>query len=140
MSLAAMLASAIYSLSDAAAMKIAEPAIFVFWTYLLVCLLLTGLVLAGRDPNVKSIRAIARCWSQAPWRIITASVVSYVSYYFILMAFQLKGDAALVVAVRQISIPVSVILAAIFLGEPRFRRRLGWALALAVGVAIVVAS
>ena len=140
MALAAMLASAVYSLSDAAAMKFAEPPTFVFWTYLLVCLLLTGAAFFGRDESVRSFGAIVGCWLQAPWQIFTASLVSYVSYTFILMAFQLKGDPALVVAVRQLSIPVSVILAAIFLAEPRFRHRLGWAAVLAVGVVIVIAS
>jgi len=138
MALAAMLASAVYSISDAAAMKLAEPSTFVFWSYLIVCLLLTAVVLAGRDPKVRSMGDVARCWSLAPLKIISASVVSYVSYYFILMAFQMRADPALVVAVRQVSIPVSVVLAAVFLAEPRFRHRLGWAVVLAIGVVIVV--
>jgi len=140
LALAAMIASAVYALADAAAMQIAEPAPFVFWVYVLVSALMLGLALTGRDRNSQSLRAIYRSWLTAPWRIATASIVSYGSYYLILKAFQMKGDPALVVAVRQISIPVSVILAAIVLGEPRFRQRLGWALMLAVGVVIVIVS
>lgn len=140
MALAAMVASAVYSLADAAAMQVAQPATFVFWTYLLVTLLLAAAALLGRDGEAGSVSAIARCWGRAHWRIIAASIVSYVSYYFILLAFQMKGDPALVVAVRQLSIPVSVILAALVLAEPRFLHRLGWAGVLAVGVVIVVAG
>lgn len=138
LALAAMMASAVYALADAAAMKIADPATFVFWVYLVVCALLATVVLTGSAPPAEAIAGIARSWTRAPWRIIVASVASYVSYYFILQAFQMRGDPALVVAVRQISIPVSVILAAVFLGEPRFRQRFSWALLLALGVVIVI--
>lgn len=139
MALAAMVASAVYAMADAAAMQTADPAQFLFWVYLLVCLLLGGLAAFGGQGE-GSIASLTRGWLQAPGRILAASVVSYGSYYLILMAFQMKGDPALVVAVRQVSIPVSVVLAALFLAEPRFRHRIGWAALLAVGVIIVINS
>jgi len=140
MALAAMIASAVYAIADAAAMKTAEPETFLFWVYLLVTTLLAGLALANGEGARQTLAAIATCWSAAPFRIAAASALSYASYYFILMAFQMNGDPAIVVAVRQISIPVSVVLAAVFLAEPRFRHRLGWAAVLAIGIAIVIAG
>jgi len=74
---------------------------------------------------------------QNPWRILFAGLSSYLSYLLILRVFQLGAEAAAVSAVRQVSIPVSVILAALVLKEPRGLRRLGWAVLIAIGIAMI---
>jgi len=52
----------------------------------------------------------------------------------ILIAFELGGDEAIVRAIRQASIPISVLLAGYFLKENETFRRLGWATLIAVGI------
>ncbi len=130
----AMLGSAFYSLSDATAMQATSPAPFLFYTYIL----LTGMlatVRAWEDRHAKSpISGLLRGWVTSPWRIFIAGLTSYVSYIFILNAFQLGAEAAPVTAVRQASIPVSVLLAALILKEPRFLHRIGWASLIALGI------
>lgn len=130
----AMLGSAFYSLSDAAAMQATSPAPFLFYTYIV----LTGLLAAIRaweDRHMRSpLSGLLRGWITSPWRILIAGLASYVSYIFILNAFQLGAEAAPVTAVRQASIPVSVILAALILKEPRFLHRIGWASLIAIGI------
>lgn len=134
----AMVASAAYAVADAKAMQHAAPAAFLFWCYSIVSILLSLVCLVERPriqplaPNLRQPQFIA------PYRIFVASVSSYASYYLILMAFQLQADPALVSAVRQASIPVSVILAAMILKEPRFLQRMGWASLLAAGILMIM--
>ncbi len=138
--LVAMFGSAVYALADAEAMQQVEPAPFLFWVYILVSIGLAALgwVANGRGghPLVGGVAAVGG----GPARIVSAAVVSYLSYRFILAAFQLGGDPAAVTAIRQISIPVSILLAAIVLGEPRGLRKLVWGGLMAVGIAILASS
>jgi len=136
----AMVASATYSLSDAAAMQIASPAPFLFYVYIIVTLML-GAIRAWEDRHLATpFKGVVRGWVQAPWRIIFAAGSSYVSYILILTAFQLGAGAATVSSVRQASIPVSVVLAAVILKEPRFLHRIGWASLLALGIICITLS
>lgn len=133
----AMLGSAAYSLSDAAAMQHIGSAPFLFFTYLQVTLIL-GLVRAWEDRGSASpVWGVFRGWIEAPWRILFAGVSSYLSYLLILHAFSIGAEAASVSAVRQASIPVSVVLAAIVLKEPKFLRRIGWAALIAIGIVLI---
>ena len=136
----AMLGSAIYSLADAAGMQVTSPATFVFWGYLIVSCILSVVCLVDGGGAHSWVDTLTLCWKTTPLRIVVAALASYASYYFILTAFQLRADAAAVSAVRQASIPVSVILAAIVLKEPRFLNRMGWATLLACGIAIIALS
>lgn len=130
----AMLGSAAYSLSDAAAMQQVSPAPFLFFTYILVVLMLSG-IRAWEDRAAEApFLGVVRGWALAPGRIVFAGVASYLSYLLILSAFGLGAEAATVSAVRQASIPVSVILAAVVLKEPRFLHRIGWASLIGLGV------
>lgn len=136
----AMVASATYSLADAAAMQIVSPAPFLFYVYIIVTLML-GAIRAWEDRHLAApFRGVVRGWVQAPGRILFAAVSSYVSYILILMVFQLGAEAATVSSVRQASIPVSVVLAAVILKEPRFLHRIGWASLLALGIICITLS
>jgi drug/metabolite transporter (DMT)-like permease len=141
LALLAMIASAAYSVADAIAMQqSAPPAAFLFWVYTLVSLLLMIACLLERAVGVRHAPKLIVGGSRGLYRILIACFSSYASYYLILLAFQLHADAAVVSAVRQASIPISVILAALLLKEPRFMQRMAWASVLAVGVAIIVSG
>lgn len=141
LALVAMVASAAYSVADAFAMQqSAPPAAFLFWVYGIVSLLLFSACLIERSRGVLQMSQLLQ-WGRRDFsRILVASFSSYASYYLILLAFQLHADAAVVSAVRQASIPVSVILAAWLLNEPRFMQRMSWAFVLAAGIVIIVSS
>ena len=136
----AMVASAVYALADAAAMQDVDAAPFLFSTYVLVTLMLAT-ARAWEDRHLSDpFWGVVRGWCQAPWRIIFAGATSYVSYLLILKAFQMGAEAAVVSSVRQASIPISVIMAAVILKESRFLNRLGWACLLALGIILVALS
>lgn len=139
LAMAAMLGSAAYTLSDAVAMRLVAPASLLFSIYILVTLsLLSALALERR--RQAPLRRLAACWRAAPLRVLSAGVVSYISYLLILTAFQLGGEAAAVSATRQVSIPVSVLLAAWVLKETRIVSRLGWSALIAAGVILLVVA
>ena len=77
---------------------------------------------------------------RVPWRIMLAGVSSYLSYFFILRAFQLGAEAAAVSAVRQASIPVSILLAAIILLEPSFLKNIAWSSLIMLGILLITLS
>ena len=87
-----------------------------------------------------SFAKVVQHWMLVPWKIILAGVSSYLSYLFILMAFQLGAEAAAVSAVRQASIPVSITLAAIILLEPSFLKNIAWASLIALGIIFITFS
>jgi drug/metabolite transporter (DMT)-like permease len=141
LALVAMVASAAYSVADAIAMQqSAPPAAFLFWVYSLVSLLLLFACLIERGTGVLQIQQFLEGGRRHFGRILLASLSSYASYYLILLAFQFHADAAVVSAVRQASIPVSVILAALLLKEPRFMQRMSWASVLAAGIVLIISS
>jgi len=104
----AMIGSAGYTICDAKAMSAVSPAPFLFWSYVMLTPALAALTL-----------------------------VSYLSYLCILYAFGLGAGAAQTAAMRQASIPVSVVLAAVVVGETRFLNRLGWATLIALGIVLM---
>ncbi|EBA14322.1 hypothetical protein RSK20926_15762 [Roseobacter sp. SK209-2-6] len=133
----AMLGSAAYSISDATAMQSASSAPFLFWTYIFVTLSLASLRAWEDRAQSAPLLGVIRGWAQNPWRILFAGFSSYLSYLLILWVFQKGAEAAAVSAVRQVSIPVSVVLAAILLKEPRGLHRLIWATLIAIGIAMI---
>jgi len=140
LALMAMVASAAFAVADALAMQHTTPAAFLFWVYGLVSILLMCVCLAERLRERSYAEDRMGGGRVALWRVLVASISSYISYYLILMAFQLNADPAVVSAVRQASIPVSVILAAVLLKEPKFLQRMGWASLLAAGIVMIVSS
>jgi drug/metabolite transporter (DMT)-like permease len=67
-------------------------------------------------------------------------VVAYTSYFLILMAYELGGNVAAVTAVRQASIPFSVLIGGIWLRERAMAGRLGASLLVAAGIVVIVFS
>ena len=136
----AMLGSAAYSISDAGAMQFTTPAVYLFYTNISVTVLLLGIQRWESRLNTLSFGEVAQQWMRVPWRIMLAGVSSYLSYFFILRAFQLGAEAAAVSAVRQASIPVSILLAAIILLEPSFLKNIAWASLIMLGILLITLS
>lgn len=134
----AMLGSALYSLADAHAMQHVTAGVFLFWVYVLVSLELAFACVLIEDGTL--VQRLVSGWAAVPWRILVAALTSYASYQLILFAFRAGADAAVVSAVRQASIPLSIVLAAIILREPKFLQRLAWGAFMAIGIAILVRS
>lgn len=135
--LIAMFGSAVYAIADSRAMQSIDPAPFLFWVYICVT---AGLVVVGgcvdRRPGGEGPKLVT-ILMRAPGKIIGAGAISYLSYRLILAAFQMGGEPAGVTAVRQVSIPVSILLAALVLGETEGQRKLVWGGLMAVGIAFL---
>lgn len=134
----AMSGMGVQSLADSEAMRVIEPAALLVWEYLLlipVCVIFFVLRKPiGRPASVHLFGG----WRKSPFRYLAAAVTSYISYYLILVSYQLGGNVAAVNSLRQVSIPLSVVLGGLYLREAQTRRRLNWAVVLAVGVIVIV--
>ena len=71
-------------------------------------------------------------------RFVIAGVTAYASYYLILWVFQLGANVAAVSAVRQISIPASVVMGCMIFKEERMTARLAWSVLLAMGIVVII--
>jgi len=137
LALLAMLGSAAYTVADANAMSVISPSVFLFYVYIIVALGLFGLGLSESRNMANSISLLKTNFAHAPRRIILADVSSYVSYYLILWAFKVGSEAAAVSAIRQVSIPLAVVVATIVLKEKKFFYNLWWASSVGIGVIII---
>ena len=137
LALLAMLGSAAYTVADANAMSVISPSVFLFYVYIIVTLGLFGLGLSESRNMANSISLLKTNFAHAPRRIILAGVSSYVSYYLILWAFKVGSEAAAVSAIRQVSIPLAVVVATIVLKEKKFFYNLWWASFVGIGVIII---
>ncbi|WP_207477847.1 EamA family transporter [Arenibaculum pallidiluteum] len=127
----AMLGTAVYSVADGAAMRHMTPEALLFWTQLGAIPPLTlGFRLAGAPIRGGGRGALPRA--------LAGGAISYASYYLILLAYGLGGDVAAVASVRQASIPMAVLVGALWLGEPALGRRLGASLLVAFGIVLIV--
>ncbi len=116
-----------YSLVDKAGVARLHPV-----PYLAVMGVAMSLVLAG--PILARRAALAREW-RSNWRtILIASTMNLTSYLLVLFAFTL-AKAGYVVASREISIVLSVLIGRLWLGEPELGRRLAGAAVVVAGVA-----
>ena len=137
LALLAMLGSAAYTLSDAGAMRSVSPSVYLFYTYILVGTGL-GLMLFWQHRGQSNLPGkMLSGWTLHPLRTLIAGGMAYASYILILIAFQNGADAAAVSAVRQASIPISVVLGAVLLHETSMVRRLKWASLIAIGIALI---
>lgn len=137
LALLAMLGSAAYTVADANAMSVISPSVFLFYVYIIVTLGLFGLGLSETRSIANSMSLLKTNFANAPQRIILAGVSSYVSYYLILWAFKVGSEAAAVSAIRQVSIPLAVVVATIVLKEKKFFYNIWWASFVGVGVIII---
>ncbi len=127
-------------LADAQAMNTVEPAAFLFAAYLIVTPGVALLFTVTR-PSSRSLGShLFGGWRHQPVRFLAAGTSCYLSYYLLLVAFQLGAGVAAASAVRQISIPLSVIMGGMLFGEARMMGRLGWSFVLAMGVAVIILS
>lgn len=133
--LLAMAGTGIYSIADAQLMQHIEPEVQMLWVEGLLIPYYLGMFLRRRthtryeDARHLLVRASM---------LIIPGIMAYVSYYLILMAFKWGGEVAAVTAVRQASIPVSVLLGGFFLREGAILRRLFAALLLAAGIVVII--
>ena len=139
LAVAAMFTSAIYSVVDAAAVQQVQPVVMYFGQSV-VGLATFALLLYARQRHAggPSASVLLASWVSHPWRHLTAASLAYISYFLILWAYQLGGNVAAVTSVRQASIPISVVGAALILKEPSMGRRLLWASVLTLGIIVIV--
>lgn len=147
LALTAMTGTGIYSLADTRIMQVVAPPVQLFWVegllspiYLIIFLAIRRRSGEAPAQPIAAVSAVRR----PPWRrilqIILPGVISYSSYYLILLAYQYGGEVAAVTSVRQASIPVSVLLGGLYLREGAIARRLIASLILALGIIIVAAA
>ena len=127
-------------LADAQAMRTVEPSAFLFLVYLIVIPSLAVIFAITKPPSVSVARHLFGGWRHQPVRFLLAGISSSLSYYLLLVAFQLGANVAAASAVRQVSIPMSVVLGGFFFKEARMMGRLGWSIVLALGVALVIVA
>ena len=136
--LVALAGSGVYSLADAEAMRTVEPMVFLFWVNVLVVLCSAIYIMVMKSPGRSHLTHLFGGWRQTPVMYVMAGLSSYASYYLILTAFQMGGNVAAVTSVRQVSIPLAVILGGLYLKEADTRSRLLWAVVLGSGVVVIV--
>jgi drug/metabolite transporter (DMT)-like permease len=136
----AMAGHGVTALADAQAMQSIEPMVLMLWVNILL-VLFCGTYFALRRPAHQSWGAhLLAGWRAMPARIVAAGALSYFSYLLILISFQLGGDVAAVSALRQASIPISVVLGGMYLSEKGIGKRFGWSAVLAIGIVIIILS
>lgn len=132
----AMCGTGIYSMSDAAASQLIPVPVLYFYVQIIFAFCY-GLImsLAGKL-HFSSIFLPVEFPSVR--RALLASVLMYSSYMFILHAYSIGGDVALVTTVRQISIPISVLMGGIWLRESGMLPRFVASGVLSIGIAIAL--
>lgn len=137
-SLLAMAGMGTQSLADAEVMQVLQVPVLLFWGFLFALMVLAVFLLLRRPAEQPWSDALIGGWRENPWRILTAGITGYLSYYLILIAYQQGGAAVPVNSLRQISIPLSVILGGLVLRELNMGSRFAWSLLLAAGIIIII--
>lgn len=117
-----------YTVLDRYGVRHANPLTYVWLELLPAAIVYGGLTLRSR--GLSAVRAAVG------WRAVLAGVGGIGSYVLVLAALRL-ASAAPVAAVRESSVVIAVGLASVVLGERVGRARLGGAVAVAAGTAIV---
>ena len=136
----AMCFHGIITLADAEAMKYVEPAAFLFIQYLFVTPALALIFILTRPSGENIYEYLFLGWKNKPLRFFLAGFTAYISYLLILYSFRMGANVAAVSAIRQISIPFSVLMGGFFLLEKKMNYRLFWSLPLTLGVIIIIVS
>ena len=134
----AMLMVALYSIADARLVGRIHPAAVMFWCQTPPILAL-ALFYRRDHPEWRGLLPVG-VWARAPLRYLRLGPIAYGSYYMILLAYAAGGNVAAVNAVRQIAIPISVLIGGMWLAESQMWRRLAAALVLAAGIVAIVLS
>ncbi len=138
--LIAMLGTGLYTVADAQAMLLVEPASFLLATYVVLSVWMLFFFAWRRPRDRTALAHLFGGWSHSAWRYLAAGIISYGSYLLILTAFQRGADMAAVSSLRQASIPVSVLLAVLFLKEQHLAKRFAWSLLVAGGIVLVATA
>ena len=136
----AMCFHGIITLADAEAMKYVEPAAFLFVQYLFLAPAMTLMFILTRPSGKNIYEYLFLGWKNKPLRFFLAGFTAYISYSLILYSFRMGANVAAVSAVRQISIPFSVLLGGFYLYEKQMNYRLFWSILLTLGVIIIILS
>ena len=136
----AMCFHGIITLADAEAMKYVEPAAFLFIQYLFVTPAMALMFVLTRPSGKNIYEYLFLGWINKPLRFFLAGFTAYISYLLILYSFRMGANVAAVSAIRQISIPFSVLMGGFFLLEKKMNYRLFWSLLLTLGVIIIIVS
>jgi drug/metabolite transporter (DMT)-like permease len=135
-SLLAMSSTGIYTISDAFAMRVVEPPVFLFWVMILFVPAYVTVMRAIGGPSLGWRGLFA--WVRTPWRSVGTGLIAYASYSLILIAFAWGGEVAAVSSLRQASIPISVLIGGLWLKEVGLALRLAASLLLALGIVIIM--
>lgn len=130
----ALCGTGIYSLADAHVMQQIAPQVLAFTVDSAVLPFFLILWLRKRSRTTSQPDAT---FSFSPVYVLLPGLLCYISYYLILVAYQLGGDVAVVTSLRQASIPISVALAGLFLREGAMKRRFFAASLLALGIVVI---
>ena len=136
--LLALCGTGIYALADARAVRAVPPPVVFFWIELLlipIYMLMFRLYGKGKVEQ----RGLRMLCSQ-PFKYAVLSLLGYISYYLILLAFSSGADVAAVASVRQASIPVSVLLGGLWLKESHLSMRLAASLMLVAGIVVIIVN
>jgi drug/metabolite transporter (DMT)-like permease len=136
----AMCFHGVLTLADAEAMKYVEPAAFLFIQYLFVTPAMALMFVLTRPSGKNIYEYLFLGWKNKPLRFFLAGFTAYISYLLILYSFRMGANVAAVSAIRQISIPFSVLMGGFFLLEKKMNYRLFWSLLLTFGVIIIIVS
>ena len=136
----AMCFHGIITLADAEAMKYVEPAAFLFIQYLFVTPAMAIIFILTRPSGKNIYEYLFLGWEKNPLRFFLAGFTAYASYLLILYSFRMGANVAAVSAIRQISIPFSVLIGGFYLFEKQMNYRLFWSLLLTFGVIIIIVS
>lgn len=134
----AMSGMGMQSLADSEAVRRVDPAALLVWQYTLLAVICIVFFVVRRPAERPLVAHLFGGWRRTPGRFFVAGVTSYVSYYLILLSYQLGGNVAAVNSLRQISIPLSVVLGGLYLKELDTGKRLGWAVVLAAGIVVII--
>ena len=136
----AMCFHGIITLADAEAMKYVEPAAFLFIQYLFVTPAMAIIFILTRPSGKNIYEYLFSGWGEKPLRFFLAGFTAYASYLLILYSFRMGANVAAVSAIRQISIPFSVLIGGFYLFEKQMNYRLFWSLLLTLGVIIIIVA
>jgi len=141
----AMSGTGIYSIADGEIMKTVAPPVLMFWNHALglptfvVIFRILGRKNGGNQTSAGGgVEPGLFFWLRHPMRYLGVGVLGYASYLLILTAFAWGGDVAAVTAVRQASIPISVLIGGLWLREESMTRRLWASILLALGIVAII--
>lgn len=135
-SVLAMAGTGIYAMADARALRQVEPVVVLFWVHLVTAPAYALIIRKFGAARIQWRDLIP--WSAQPCSRLAAALLCYGSYYLILIAFGMGGNVAAITAVRQASIPISVLIGGLILRESGMARRLAASLIMAAGIGVIV--